>query len=249
MESMDTGVSQGIDTSSTSSTPAESTGSTQSSSEKLFRQSEVNEIVKKVKHGAVEDFKRMSAERPDYTQQKYGEPYTSSQPTSRSETYLSPDDVRRLAAEESQRLRDEWLADAQRKTQEQGAQKIVNEFFTKLSTGKEKYQDYDNVVGNVDYGRFPNVVQLLNGFIDNTADVMYELGKDRTKLAVLEQLATLSPNDAIIQAQRLSQSIKDNESVGKVRMPNEPLSQIKPSITGADNGGKGIRDLRAKYKA
>lgn len=245
-QSSNTTISPSVDNSSTpdhSYTPAKT-------EEKLFKQSEVNDIIKRAKYGAVEDFKRMSAERPEYVQQKnadHGIPHQNQQ-TSHSTQYLTPDDVRRMAVEESQRLRDEWLQDAHRKTQEQDAQRIVNGFFTKLSTGKEKYEDFDKVTGDVDYGCFPNVVQLLN-HLDNTADIMYELGKDRSKLAVLEQLCHMSPRDAAIQAQRLSQSIKDNENARKIKYPNEPLSQMRPSNTGTDNGVLTVRDYKAKYKA
>jgi hypothetical protein len=48
--------------------------------------------------------------------------------------------------------------------------------------------------------------------------------------------------------QRLSQSIKDNESAGKMRHPNEPLSQMRPSNTGTDNGAMSVKDYRSKYR-
>jgi len=68
-------------------------------------------------------------------------------------------------------------------------------------------------------------------------------------MSQLEQLAYMSPKDAIVQAQRLSQSLKDNEAAGKVRMPNEPLSQMRPSNTGTDTGAAmSVTDLRRKYK-
>ena len=88
----------------------------------------------------------------------------------------------------------------------------------------------------------------MGDYVDNSHDVLYELGKDRIKMANLETLAHMSPNDAIIQAQRLSQSIKDNEVASKIKTPNEPLSQIRPSNTGTDNGAMSVKDYRAKYQ-
>jgi hypothetical protein len=256
MTEMVSSMSEGNDTASVSapvSSPASSESYSSSQTqpeEKLFRQSEINDIVKRAKYGAVEDYKRKVAERPDYVRQKEGDDYSLNQNQSQiRNAQLTPDDVRRMAVEESQRLRDEWIHDAQRKEQETQAQRIVQEFFTKLSTGKDKYQDFDKVVGDIDYGRFPNVVQLANSHVDNTHDVMYELGKDRTKLAMLEQLVHMSPRDAIVQIQRLSQSIKDNESAGKMRHANEPLSQMRPSNAGMDNGALSVKDLRNKYRA
>ena len=64
-----------------------------------------------------------------------------------------------------------------------------------------------------------------------------------SKMANLETLAHMSPNDAIIQAQRLSQSIKDNEVASKIKTPNEPLSQIRPSNTGTDNGAMALKTI------
>jgi hypothetical protein len=254
MTEMVSSMSEGHDTSSVSEPVSSSSSPDYSSSqaqseEKLFRQSEINDIVKRAKYGAVEDYKRKVAERPDYVRQKESDGQSLNQDTSFARnSSLTPEDVRRMAVEESQRLRDEWIQSAQMQEQQQQAQMIVQDFFTKLSTGKDKYQDFDSVVGDIDYGKFPNVVQLANSHVDNTNDVIYELGKDRTKLALLEQLVRMSPRDAIVQIKRLSQSIKDNESAGKMHQANEPLSQMRPSNTGMDNGVLSVRDLRKKYR-
>lgn len=218
--------------------------------ERSFRQSEVNEIVKKAKYGAVEDYKRISQQQPDYAQQKYGsaapqvqQPYTTPQNSGQS----SDEQLRRIASEEIQRSRDEWLSEARNRAETEAAQRVVQNFWNKIGTGKEKYQDFEQITGDIEYARFPNVVQLLADHVDNAGDIMYELGKDRVKMAAIEQLASMSPKDAITHMQKLSKSIKDNEAAGKVRMPNEPLSQLRPSNTGTDNGALSVKDLRRKY--
>lgn len=249
MDEMANTVSEGQDTnaySSVNTTPQETTQSSAQSEERLLRQSEVNDIVRRAKLDAVEGYKR-KAERPEYIN---NDQYANHNMHTNQNThqYMSPEEVRRMAAEETTRLRDEWLRDSHRKSQEQEAYNLVNEFVTKLSTGKEKYQDFDTVTGDVDYGRFPNTVQLLTRYVDNTAEVMYELASDRSKLALLEQLSTMSPKDAVVQIRRLSQSIKDNESAQKIRHANEPLSQMRPSNTGTDNGAMSVNDYRRKYK-
>jgi hypothetical protein len=240
------GLSQGNDTQPVSSpgvTPSvEDSQKGQSAphqEERTFRQSEVNEIVKKAKYGAVEDFRRLQNEQPQYAREKFGEP-PSREP--------NDDHYRKIAAEEAQRLRDQWINESRTKTENDNAQRIVQNFWNKVAPGKEKYQDFEKVIGDIEYSRFPNTVQLLSEYVDNSADMLYELGKDRFKMAQLEQLALLSPKDAIIQAQRLSQSLKDNEAAGKTRTPNEPLSQMRPSNTGTDNGVMGVRDYRNKWK-
>jgi hypothetical protein len=206
--------------------------------ERTFRQSEVNEIVKKAKHGAVEDFRRLQTEQPEYAAKKFAE-----QPSA------TDDNIRKLAAQEAQRLRDEWVSEAKTKSEAEYAKKTVDTFWNKVQTGKDKYSDFDEVTGGIEYARFPNVVQLLAEYVDNADDVLYDLGKNRIKMANLESLSYMSPKDAIVEAQRLSKSIKDNAAAGKVRQPNEPLSKILPSNTGTDNGAMSVKDYRAKYRA
>ncbi len=233
----------------TSSAPASAPSApVQAPEERTFRQSEVNDIVKRAKHGAVEDYRRLQSEQPQYATQKYGEPAQQHRPQEAQQNLPHEGEVRRLAAEEAQRLRDQWIKDEQSKAEAANAQRTVQNFWSKIAPGREKYPDFDKVVGDINYKAFPNVVHLLGDFVENSHDVLYELGKDRIKMANLESLAYMSPQDAIIQAQRLSQSIKDNEAAGKVKLPNEPLSQMRPSNTGTDNGVMGVKDYRQKYR-
>jgi hypothetical protein len=250
------GMSQGQDTSIsspglTSQAPVQQTQSApvQTSDERSFRQSEVNDIVKRAKLSAVDDFKRLQSEQPAYFQQKYGNENDQRAPSrEHSSVNATENDIRRMAAEEAQRLRDTWVQEAQSKSQSEAAQRTVQNFWSKVNPGREKYQDFEKVTSDIQLESFPNVVQLLGDYIDNSDDMLYELGKDRSKLATLEQLAQMSPRDAIVQAQRLSQSLKDNATASKVRMPNEPLSQMRPSNTGTDNGAMSVKDYRAKYR-
>ena len=233
------------------SSGATETSSSQAPAERLFKQSEVNEIVKRAKSDAV----RVANERPDYVQQKYQQQddgYFSrpNREAERTNDYAHDSDiVRQIAAEEAQRLRNEWLEQANRTSQEQQAQRIVHEFVTKMAAGKDKYDDFDQVTGDVDFGKFPNVVQLVTGYVDNPEDVMYALGADRIKMANLEQLSRMSPSDGINAIKRLSKSLRDNEAASKIRMPNEPLSQLRPSNAGTDTGRLEVKDLRSKYRA
>lgn len=234
------------------SQPAQAPSPAQHSSEpaheeRTFRQSEVTDIVKKAKYGAVEDFKRLQSEQPNYVQQKNNEgvEYQRSQ---QSPNIASEQEIRRLASEEAQRFSDQRFQEQQKRYEAETAQKVVQSFWNKIAPGKEKYSDFDAVTGDIEYARFPNVVQLLAEHVDNSHDMLYELGKDRGKMATLEQLAYMSPKDAIRQAQRMSQSLKDNETASKTRVPHEPLSQMRPSNTGTDNGVMGVSDYRRKWK-
>ena len=246
------GMSAGIDNSNPvlASTAAPSVTHTESSpetnNERVFRQSEVNDIVGRAKRDAVERDRKLRVEQPEYAQQKYND--SSKQANHQPESGGSEDQIRKIVADETQRQRQAWEQKNREQMEQQQAKTIVDKFWSKISSGKEKYQDFDKVTGDIEYARFPNTVQILADHLDNSADVLYELGKDRFKMAQLESLSYMSPRDAIIQAQRLAQSIKDNDQASKVRLPNEPLSQMRPSISGTDSGNMSMKDLRAKYR-
>jgi hypothetical protein len=216
--------------------------------ERTFRQSDVNDIVKRAKHEAVEGYKRIQAEQPRYAEQKYGETSSGTAQLQPNQANLSENDYRRIAAEEAQRLRDQWVQEAHSKSEIENAQRIVEGFKNKISSGKEKYPDFDQVTGVIEYAKFPNVVQLLAQYVENADDVLYHFANDEIKMETLESLASRSPQAAIRQAQRLAASLKANANAKNIRVPNEPLSQLRPSNTGTDNGVMSVGDYRKKYK-
>lgn len=246
------GISQGQDTQVSQPVPSQTPPSApaqQASEERTFRQSEVSDLVRRAKNEAVDSYRRQQTEQPQYVEQKYGDLRPQNQQPPHQNSNDSGDDrIRRLAAEEAQRHIEKVRQDAQTKSQDEMAQRTVQNFWGKVQIGREKYQDFDKVTSDIEFARFPNVVQLLGDYVDNSGDILYELGKDRIKMSQLETLAQQSPRDAIVQAQRMSQSIKDNEAAGKIKTPNEPLSKMRPSNTGTDNGAMSVRDYRNKYK-
>ena len=72
------------------------------------------------------------------------------------------------------------------------AQQIAQQFLGKLTAAKDKYPDFEETIANLEVHKFPEVVQLANNY-DNTADIMYELGKNPSKAVILKQLAQLNP--------------------------------------------------------
>lgn len=129
----------------------------------------------------------------------------------------------------------------------QDAHRVAQEFIGKLQMGKSKYDDFDNLVGDIDFGQIPQVVQLAN-MVDNTADVMVELAKNPSKIADLTTLSVISPQLAMKQMQLLSQSIKVNESAPLQKVPEAPLAQLSPTTAAADNGVMTVADYRANPK-
>lgn len=241
-----------------------STPSQAPSDERVFKQSEVNDLIGRAKQEAIERYKRetsMSSHQYQQNvqgQQQYGNQpnYAYNQPHQAQPQYngMSEGEYRKLAAEEAQRLRNEWMRDAQRSAEEQEAQRVAQDFIAKTSTGKEKYEDFEKVVSDVGYGNFPHIVQLAN-MMDNTDDVVYELSKNPTKIAAIQNLVDIAlrngvqPNLAFNEMKKLSESIKENSKAKNFRSPNEPLSQLRPGNAGTDGSGRlEVADYKRRYR-
>jgi hypothetical protein len=219
-----------IETSSShESTPQQQT-ETQSApvpQEKMLKQSEVNELVGKLKRESYErGLKDGSVKQPEYTPQ-------STQERSTTDT-LSDDRVRNI-------IRDE----TEKQTQLALAQKVANEFTQKIIAAKDsnKYPDFEEKVMQLNLPSIPHIVGWANS-LDNTADVLYDIAKDPVKFANVLMLSQTAPHLAVQQLQKLSNSIKENENASKQPSAAEPLSQLKPSATGTDNGSMSIKDYR-----
>lgn len=208
--------------------------------EKTYTQRELNNIVYRVKSETAEKYKTR--------QEQQSQTAADERPNYAPQGGFTESDYRRMASEEAQRLHEKNIETYRQQQVEQDVQNTAKEFYGKMNPGKEKYQDFDHVVGRVDFSKFANSVYMATKGIDNTMDVMYQLAKDPFKLAGLEALSKTDPNLAYSEMQRLSQSIKDNEAASQIKVPNAPLSQLKPSNTGTDNGVMGVTDYRKKYK-
>lgn len=245
-EMVNNGMSQSSDNSSsqpvaTSSAPSQSVSS--DTNEKLLKQSDVDSIVGRAKAEAYERGKREYSS--SQQQQSSSQPQAQSQPqTLGGMPQVTENEVRKLAAQEASRLRDEWIQESQQKSNEQEATRIAQEFTNKLDTGKAKYQDWDQTVGDVEFKNIPHIVQLAN-MVDNTADVMYDLAQNPEKIGNLQQLINTSPKLAYNLMVKMSQRLKDNEAATNFKLPKSPLNHMRPSNTGTDTGAmKSVSDYR-----
>lgn len=221
--------------------PAEAVA--QKQSERVFTQSELNDIVGRAKHEAVESHKRQNT-------QQVTQPPTYAQANATSSRQLSEDDVKRLTTEELGRQREEWERQSLERQHAQQAERIVTNYKEKIAAGRDKYEDFEKVTSSVDMRHYPNVVQLLADHVDNASDILYDLAKNRTKLYQLESTCTHNPDDAIYEINRLSSSLKTNDDASRIKTSNQPLSQQRPSNTGTDSGGAlSMSDLKRKYRA
>lgn len=204
--------------------------------EKMVKQSDVDKAVKHAKHvayeqGRKETLMQLQSQQPDNNPIA---PAVNNVPSNLGGMQgMTPEQVQQMIAEHEQK-----------QAQQYHAHQIANEFLAKLETGKDKYPDFDKTVESLELSTIPQVVQLAN-MVDNTSDVMYELGKNPHKVASLLALTQIGNGKlAVSEMQRLSQSIKQNQQALQQPIPPEPLSQLRPSNVGTDNGVPSIRDLR-----
>ncbi len=124
-------------------------------------------------------------------------------------------------------------------------QRIAANYFSKMRAGKERYSDFDEMVGDFKHDAFPQLVYHLSG-MDNAADLMYELNKNPEKLERIDYWLNKVPEKGLEMLHKLSQSIADVRSAEDEYHPtNPPLSQIKPTRNvGADSGNLGLEDLK-----
>lgn len=240
------GMSQGQDTNVSQPAPSEVRSTPE---ERTFKQSEVSNLVSRAKNEAVEAYRRQQQEQPQYIEQKYGSQDKSS-PSQNSSNNSYDERIRQVAAEEAKRHFESVRQEAYQRSQDEMAQRTVQNFRNKVLAAREKYQDFDKIAPSEDIlASYPNVVQLLGDYVDNSGEILYSLGQDFTKLELIESMSNRNPQAAILHMQKLSQSIKDNEAASKVKLPNEPLHQMRPSNTGTDNGAMSVGDYRRKYRA
>lgn len=243
------------------STPTQAPSSAPSESERTFRQSEVNDLVGRAKSEAIERYKRESSMASHNTppqQQSYQAPQQQSyqQPPYQPQPGMTEEQVRRITADEATRSRNEWIQEQRRTAEEQNAQRIASEFFTKVGAGEGGIKEFEKLVSDsgVDLGAIPYHVQLANR-VDNTREVMVELMKNPTKIGAIQNLIDIDlragrhPTLAMAEITRLSESIKANQKGAKYQAPNDPLSQLRPSNAGAGNNGPlSVGDYKRKYR-
>lgn len=131
---------------------------------------------------------------------------------------------------------------------EKEANKIADAYKAKMSTGKDTYEDFDDVMSDFNPAAFPNLVFLANQ-VDNTPAVMYELMKNPSKWATLAVLSERDPNAAQSMISKISASIKANEQAkaDEKNVP-APLGRMSSSTTGQDNGTKTVRDFKEMFR-
>lgn len=211
-------------------------------SEKMLKQSEVNELIGRVKHDSYAKGKN-DAEAQWKTQQ----PAQPTQPASPApQATQNVGGIPQLTQEQIRSMITEQMQQSEQQKQMQG---LANMFVSKMEAGKGKYQDFDQVVTPLNLPQIPLIWQTASAF-DNPADIVYELGKNPAKLAQLS-LVGYSPELLKREMQKLSDSLKQNEVAKEQKVANAPLDRPSPSTVGMGNGGKSdlsVQDWRKIYR-
>lgn len=202
---------------------------------KMVPQHEVNRIVGKARQDAHEKAKR------EFAAEAQGQ--MNVQNPNMGMAQMSEPELRRIMAEEARKAQMEQIEAFKSEAQNREGHRIAQEFLTQLAAGNQEYSDFDETVKSLDYSKIPNIVQLAHE-TGESHHVMYELAKNPGKIAQLDYLSRIDPHLATREIQLLIGSIKKNREAANIKMPKEPLSQMKPSTVGTDNGRLTISDLR-----
>jgi hypothetical protein len=220
--------------------------------EKMLPASQVNELIKKAKRKGEQKMQEQLDAAKQQIEQLQAQQGQQQAPVQQQQQAQQPQgqnvDAQAIQQQVMQLMQQKMQEDEAKRHQEQ-LEKEVNEvaqnYFGKLAQGKEMYEDFDAVTANFDPAAFPQLVYLATQ-ADNTAAIIYELQKNPSKLATLATLVEKSPSMARAELAKLSQSIKTNEDAKKnLQEAQDPLTRLKPSPVGTDNGTKTVRDFKA----
>lgn len=219
--------------------------------EKMLSVSRVNELVKKAKR----DGERKMQEQLDVAKQQIeqlqgqqGQPPVQQQQQQQpmqqqQQGTMSPEQMQQVMQMVQQKQQEEQAA-RHKEQLEKEVNEVAEQYFGKLAQGREAFEDFDDVTASFDPAAFPQLVFLATQ-ADNTAAIIYELQKNPAKLATLSHLVDKSPSMARAEIAKLSQSIKTNQDAkNNLQEAQDPLSRLKPSPVGTDNGKKGIKDYK-----
>jgi len=157
---------------------------------------------------------------------------------------MSPELIQQVMAQLQQKQQEDEAKRHQEQI-EQEVNQVAQQYFGKMAQGKDMFEDFEAITADFNPAEFPQLVFLANQ-MDNTPAIIYELRKNPGKLADLAVLVEKSPSMARNELSKLSESIKRNDEAKRnLQEPQDPLSRLKPSPVGADNGTKNVRDFKA----
>lgn len=221
---------------------------TNSPAEKALSKEQIVELVKHEKAKAAESVRREleAAHRAEIDKIKLGQ--TQQMGGMKDTSSVDDDMAQRVYKQAYSKLEQEMQSRQELMAKEQHEaemRRIADNYFSKLRGGKERYSDFDEMVGDFKHDAFPELVYHLSG-MDNAADIMYELNKNPEKLERIDYWLNKDPRKGVDMLNKLSQSISQVRAAEEDYQPiNAPLSQVKPSNVGADNGKMTLEDYKS----
>jgi hypothetical protein len=229
-----------------SSVPVEAPATTESA-EKMVPQSRVNAIAAAEKRRGYEQAQRELAQQQQQYAQTPATPYQQAPVQGQFGGIPALQDPN-VAYQVNQEI-DRRLQEQQRKLIGENVTRIANDFLARVQP--EMYADPELAAAydELNFEGAPNLelIQGLNA-LDNTTDVIRELGKNPSKYFSLLGMANTGLSKAANkELKKLSDSIKANKQAQAQPKAPEPLDQIKPPSTTMSDGKMSPSDYRKMY--
>lgn len=210
-------------------TPAESQQPA-AEAEKVFTQKELNAVAAKESRKAAERAEaRVRQEYESRLAQQTQQPQQNIGGIPQSST----EDLQRMIRQEAFRM-----------SQEHQAKMIENDWISSMNAEKDADPEFSNLYDAINIEAQPNLVLAMAG-MENKAHVVKDLAKNPSKYANILALANGgSFGLAQLELNKLSASIKANETAKKQPKVDAPLSQIRASNIGGDDGNLSVTDYK-----
>lgn len=190
-------------------------------------QEQMDKIVKAAKHSAYEKGKN--------------EALRTVQPTSGNGQNVqyapAQPDISALVAMETQKHIEALKHQYEQAQIDNAGKQAADTFFSKIDSSKEEHPELAEFARSGALAGFPNTVFLSLEF-ENTPDIIAEFKAHPSKMDRIESLMQRDRSGVLARQEmkNISDSIKLNKNAKQKQSPSQPLSQIKPSNIGVDNG-------------
>lgn len=126
-------------------------------------------------------------------------------------------------------------------------QQVLDTFKSRMldPTNETLHPGFGKAFDAINFKDIPDIVHLATT-VDNTASVMHDLINNPSKMVNLRNMNQMTPLLAQQEIKKLSDSIKMNQQALGQPTPQEPLGQVKPSFSLADNGDPKTASFKGK---
>lgn len=219
--------------------------------EKMLTQSEVNELVgrikKETKLKTYEKAKRdimaeLQQQAPTEPQQVVSQ--QANQSMGGMPTYTA-EQIKQMVAEQTAQQMQAIKQQQEQEMLQQHFNRVVGSFASKIEAAKSKYPDIEDKLASLDLRSIAPIIEYAND-VDNTADVMMDLIDNPHKIGSLLANHSVNRDLARKTMSQISSSIKHNEAAKNTRLPGDPIQSIHSSATqtGKVGDGSSVSDLR-----